>query len=199
MIVVISSEKAITKELLWVNRLLESGLQYFHIRKPNLTDIELATYIGQIEADFRTKLVVHDRIEIAQDLGVQRLHLSERLRLQNYSAINDSTIGGLSTSVHSIADFNTLDEFWEYSFLSPVFASISKANYGQKSTILDQMKYRKNEKVKLIGLGGITAQNMRTTFCAGANGVALLGTIWESQHPVNTFKLCQSQDHMSFA
>jgi thiamine-phosphate pyrophosphorylase len=41
----------------------------------------------------------------------------------------------LSTSTHSIEDFNELDPAFDYAFISPVFTSISKENITQNRFI----------------------------------------------------------------
>lgn len=189
MIIVISPEQNVAKETCWVNKLLEAGLDCFHIRKPQMDDIAIANYIGEIEKVYYSKIVLHDRSEIAVAYGLECLHYSERER--DKAAVKMKNEFVYSTSVHDIQSFNALDEKWNYAFLSPVFPSVSKPNYGHKSNVMSQMKKRTNFKTKLIGLGGITAQNMQTVLAAGADGVALLGTIWQSDNPLNRYKQCE--------
>jgi thiamine-phosphate pyrophosphorylase len=190
MIIVISPEQSIPDETAWVNRLLEAGLHYFHVRKPHLNDIELSKYVDAIDEHYRCKLVIHDSEIVAEEFGINRLHYSEKNRSEANKYLMENTNKILSTSVHDIHTFNTLDQRWHYAFLSPVFQSISKPFYELGNEILGQIKSRANINVKLIGLGGITAQNYKQVLQTGADGVALLGCVWKSDNPVKTFKLC---------
>jgi thiamine-phosphate pyrophosphorylase len=190
MIVVISPERNLPNETLWVNKLLEAGLDCFHIRKPNLDDMAVAKYIEQIEKKNYARIVIHDKPKVAQEYGINRFHYSERERNKVSLKSNEESI--LSTSVHSMETFNGLDSFWEYAFLSPIFSSISKRGYGVDADVANLLKLRINRKTKLIGLGGITPQNMHETLALGVDGVALLGAIWQSENPLHTFKLCKS-------
>ena len=84
-----------------------------------------------------------------------------------------------------------MNEDWEYSFISPVFPSISKKGYGENSTILNDIKKRTRSNVKLIALGGINENNINEVFESELDGVALLGAIWENDEPLNVFKKCR--------
>ena len=189
MIVVISPEQNLPNETLWVNRLLEAGLEGFHVRKPSLDDSSVIDYLKQIDTAYYSKIVLHDRPHVATDFDLTHFHYSENERNGILSKPKHNSF--FSTSVHGLDEFNILGDFWEYAFLSPVFPSISKAGYGVDSSFSKQLKFRKNYNTKLIGLGGITPQNMHEVLAKGADGVALLGAIWQSQNPLETFKSCK--------
>jgi thiamine-phosphate pyrophosphorylase len=189
MIVVISPEQNLPNETLWVNRLFEEGLERFHVRKSSIDDSSVIDYLKQIDSAYYSKLVLHDKPHVAADFGLTQFHYSQKQRNGIMSKSKDNSF--LSTSVHGIDEFNTLGDFWDYAFLSPVFPSISKTGYGVDSSVSKQLKFRTNYNTKLIGLGGITPQNMHEVLAEGADGVALLGAIWQSQNPLETFKLCK--------
>jgi thiamine-phosphate pyrophosphorylase len=189
MIVVISPEQNLPNESLWVNRLFEEGLERFHVRKPSIDDSSVIDYLKQIDSAYYSKLVLHDRPHVAAYFGLTHFHYSQKERNGLLSKSKDNSF--FSTSVHGIEEFNTLGNFWDYAFLSPIFPSISKAGYGVVSAVSKQLKFRTNYSTKLIGLGGITPQNMQEVLAKGADGVALLGAIWQSENPLETFKLCK--------
>jgi thiamine-phosphate pyrophosphorylase len=97
----------------------------------------------------------------------------------------------LSTSVHTIEDFNTLDDSFDYAFLSPVFPSISKENYTSKTDLFVEIKKRENLRTQLVALGGMDSNTINQTLENGFDKVALLGTIWNSETPIKNFKSCQ--------
>lgn len=176
-----------------LHQMLDNGLSYFHIRMPQLTDEEMRHFIESVDVRYRERSVLHSHFGLAADHGIERLHFSaidrERSLYGPYRC--DHT---LSTSVHSISEFNELPEIWDYAFLSPVFPSISKPGHGKDRNVLNELEHRANKRTKLVGLGGVTADNFERLRSAGADGGALLGSIWQNEEPLKTFELCQQID-----
>jgi thiamine-phosphate pyrophosphorylase len=189
MIIVITPEEIIENETEIINELFQEGLDLLHIRKPFINSEEMMDFIQKIDLKFHHQLVLHSHYGLAKDFTISRRHFREIDRQNElHKSFTDKTI---STSVHSIETFNLLNEDWEYSFISPVFSSISKKGYGENSTILSDIKNRAHSNVKLIALGGINENNINEVFENKIDGVALLGAIWESDEPLNVFKKCR--------
>ncbi|WP_166333234.1 thiamine phosphate synthase [Sphingobacterium chungjuense] len=190
MIILLTPEYDADQELNTVIQLLDAGLDRLHIRKYEYTEKETADYIRSIPAHHHAKLVLHAHYELAEEFEIKHIHYSERdrLELQHMPAWQGVQF---STSVHDIDTFNQLEEYWDYAFLSPFYPSISKPGYGTISTIHEQLAARRNLVVKLIALGGIDATNLVQTLSAKADGVALLGVIWESKNPIKAFQDCR--------
>lgn len=189
MIIVITPEEIIKNETELINELFQEGLDLLHIRKPFMNSEEMKDFIQKIDSEFHHQLILHSHYELAENFNISRFHFREIDRQNElYKSFTDKTI---STSVHDIETFNQLNEDWEYSFISPVFPSISKNGYGENSTILNDIRKRDNPNVKLIALGGINENNINEVFGSGVDGAALLGAIWESDEPLNVFKKCR--------
>jgi len=187
--IVITNPSAIANEISIIDSLFEEGLSLLHIRKPDFSEFEMAQYVHQIKLEFRSKLVLHSHHQLADDFGINRIHFSETER----KTIDSNVISNmaLSTSTHSIEDFNTLENIFEYAFLSPVFTSISKENYSPKTDLFEDLAKRENFSTKLVALGGIHSDNIEKSLQNGFDDVALLGTIWNSPNSIKNFKLCQ--------
>lgn len=192
--IVISNPTAIANEINSIHALFERGLELFHIRKPEFSAEEMKTFVTAIGLEYRNKLVLHSHHQIAEDLGINRLHFSEKMRKQidpeTLYHYNEKRIH-LSTSIHTIEAFNDLRIFFQYAFLSPVYNSISKENYKSKIDLLNAIQNRTNYQTELVALGGIEAENIQKTLAAGFDDVALLGTIWNTNQPIKNFELCQ--------
>jgi thiamine-phosphate pyrophosphorylase len=191
MIIVFSPEQEAEQEAYWINELLANGLDYFH-RKYWLSDVAMRDYISQVDEDYRHQLVLHSHYNLAEKFGIVRLHFREESRLNN-EHVNFQGKYILSTSTHSIEEFNELGTEWTYAFLSPVFPSISKQGYGAEHNILNDLKRRTNKNVQLIGLGGIDENNIDIVLKSGADGVAMLGNIWQSPNPLQVFLNCKNK------
>jgi thiamine-phosphate pyrophosphorylase len=189
MIIVITPEEIIQNETEIINKLFQEGLDLLHIRKPFINSDEMRNFIQEINSEFHHRLVLHSHYDLAKSFIISRFHFREIDRQNDlFKSFTDKMI---STSVHDIKSFNDLNEDWEYSFISPVFPSISKKGYGENSMILNDIKNRAHSNVKLIALGGINEKNISEAFENKIDGVALLGAIWESDEPINVFKKCR--------
>ncbi|MFH6960562.1 thiamine phosphate synthase [Flavobacterium aquidurense] len=188
--IVITNPASIANEISIIESLFEEGLSLLHIRKPDFSELEMAQYIHQIRLEFRSKLALHSHHELAEDFGIKRIHFSEKTRKENLNVIEGFSKYCISTSTHSIEDFNALENDFDYAFLSPVFQSISKQDYYPKENLFESLKSRINYKTKVIALGGIDAENIKETLENGFDDVALLGTIWNNENPIKQFKLC---------
>lgn len=189
MIIVITPEDIVQNETELINELFQEGLNLLHIRKPFINAEEMTDFIQKIDSKFQSQLVLYSHYDLAENFNISRFHFREIDRQNSlFQSFTDKII---STSVHDIETFNELSGNWEYSFISPVFPSISKKGYGENSNILNDIKKRDNPNVKLIALGGINEKNINEIFESEVDGVALLGAIWESDEPLGVFKKCR--------
>ncbi|MNR95817.1 Regulatory protein TenI [compost metagenome] len=205
--IVISNPIKINNEIDIIHSLFEQGLSLFHVRKPDYSEKEMKTYLSDIKIDFRSQLVLHNHHHLAAEFRINRIHFTEKERIAILNPVAKLTRPTkntfqkmvkkglhLSTSVHTIEDFNALDNAFGYAFLSPVYPSISKENYSTKTNLLEDTKKRTNYTTQLIALGGMDSKNTADTLKTGFDDVALLGTIWNSVNPIENFKLCQNLD-----
>ncbi|MCV9934020.1 thiamine phosphate synthase [Flavobacterium sp. LS1R47] len=189
--IVLSNPTIIANEINVIHSLFEEGLQLFHVRKPDYSIKEMISFIAQINPEFRQQLVLHSHHELIENFKINRIHFTEEKRKKyNLEKYKNRDIH-LSTSTHSITDFNALAPEFEYAFLSPVYPSISKENYFPETDLLEAIKNRTNTATKLIALGGINAENIEKTLTAGFDNIALLGTIWNTENTIKNFKSCQ--------
>jgi thiamine-phosphate pyrophosphorylase len=83
-------------------------------------------------------------------------------------------------SCHSFKEVEELDGKIEYCFLSPVFDSISKQGYKANFNKEELKKFLKKErKIKIMGLGGVTEDNYSKLINLGFDGGAFLGSVWK--------------------
>lgn len=118
-----------------------------------------------------------------------RWHLKEADRRQLPA---DTTF--FSTSIHALGDWPALAGQAELVFYSPVFPSISKPGYGPVNS-LDQVakeiaaiRQQHDRLPRLIGLGGVNADNVSLLQQAGFDGAALLGALWQTPDAIRAFE-----------
>lgn len=188
MLIVISSPTPVTKEASLINKLFDEGLSVFHLRKPESSSQELVLLLQEINQIHYSKIALHSHHYLAKSFGINRLHYTEasRKQLSDVNLSEQKAEHTLSTSVHNISDYKNLTDHFSYAFLSPVFNSISKADY--KAQKFDLTEVDKNSTTKLIALGGIDETNCNKAYEVGFDGIALLGAIWNSVDKINAFK-----------
>ncbi|MCX6218820.1 thiamine phosphate synthase [Spirosoma sp.] len=96
-----------------------------------------------------------------------------------------------STSVHALSEWPKLAGQVDMVFYSPLFPSISKPGYGPSSSLeiigqeVSAIRQRHKDLPRLIGLGGIQAENVALVRRAGFDGVALMGALWQAPDAVD--------------
>jgi thiamine-phosphate pyrophosphorylase len=186
--IIITNPTALKNEAELINTLFDNGLELLHVRKPEYSSQELVLLLQEINPIHYSKIALHSCHFLAKSFGINRLHYNETSRKQLTDADfkefkNDGLI--LSTSIHSVEDYNLLSDHFSYAFLSPVFDSISKADYEAKQF---DLSLRKKTSTKLIALGGITENNCTKAFEMGFDGVAMMGSVWNSEDKIKRFK-----------
>ncbi|MEW5674779.1 thiamine phosphate synthase [Flavobacterium enshiense] len=189
--IVITNPTTISNEIKSIHSFFEEGLMRLHIRKPGYSETEMRLFVSAIGLEFANRLVLHSYHHLAEAFEINHIHFPERDR-PHFRA---SDTFQKSTSVHSMENFNALSNDFDYAFLSPVYPSISKIGYRSEVNLTETIKKRTNFKTKLVALGGIDADNIQQTLENGFDDVALLGTIWNSNNPLENFKKCKQIVH----
>jgi thiamine-phosphate pyrophosphorylase len=196
--IVITNPIPTANEIDTIHALFENGLELLHIRKPDFSAAEMRSFVSEIKSDLKEQLVLHSHHHLASAFGINRIHFSESERKKTASLFGKFSFETyrtkgfhLSTSVHSMEDFNLLNDTFDYAFLSPIFPSISKKDYSSKTDWFEVIKNRTNYVAKLIALGGIESKNIEVALKNDFDNVALLGTIWNQNNPIKNFKSCQ--------
>jgi thiamine-phosphate pyrophosphorylase len=162
----------------------ELGVDRIHIRKPDIDEKTLRTYLDKLGEKIMSRASLHYYENLMKDYSFSGFHFSsnhwkEILEEEN-EFINDSDVL-LSSSFHHPNEIQAKGSDLDYAFCSPVFPSISKDGY-LPSFEWDVRDIDNN--LDLYALGGITSQKISACKDKGFQGVAVLGAIWNQ----NTMK-----------
>lgn len=187
MIVLIAPEEDVLNEIGLLNKLFQNGLDCFHLRKPLKSYQQHVEYLNQIDIKYHNKIVVHDHHKLINEYNLKGIHFQEQKRIdhidnpgQYFKPLNmfGKTI---SSSFHDPEVLADCEFEFDYHLLSPIFNSISKQGYqGQGFDVNHIDKY-------IIGMGGINSKNISETLQLGYKGIGILGAIWNTKDPVNSF------------
>lgn len=173
-LVVVTPPEAVESEAVTLNDMLASGLDILHLRKPEYSLMEMEAVVRAIAPAYRSRVMLHSHHDLVQRLGLRGAHLpaATRRELQRPPAASSST------SCHSIAELEAVEEGYEYFFISPVFDSVSKPGYrsGIDRAALARCIDRSDRKI--VALGGVTPQTI-SLLPGNCWGAAVLGHIWQ--------------------
>lgn len=188
MVIVISPEQDVPNEMEILHQLFDAGLKYYHLRKPNKDYSAHQDYLNRIDKQYHNRIVVHAYHELINDFNLKGIHFKEQNRMDNMDAFEQYLERlhrqgiWISTSFHDTQTLSACVLNLDYYFLSPVFNSISKQGYpglGFDVNAIDK---------SVIGLGGVSIENLIKLDTLGYAGAGVLGAIWTSDQPVTVFK-----------
>ncbi len=161
-------------ESVFISRLLASGVDIVHLRKPGATAADCARLLDELPADDRRRIVVHDFFELVEPYGLRGIHLNARR-----STVPDDYKGHVSRSCHSLEEVKLYKAACDYVFLSPIFDSVSKQGYASAFTD-EALKQASSEGIidrKVVALGGVTPDKISYLRRLGFGGAAMLGCV----------------------
>lgn len=181
MVILISNPAPVNDEHEIISQIFDEGLDVFHLRKKEYSEDEMRAFIENIQQKYRGRIVLHSHYHLAADYGLKGIHVPAVYT-------GEMSAGTLSVSFHSPEEILTSELAFDYGFLSPVFDSISKEGYKSRFKLEELRLFLKDRKEKIIALGGMDEDKIETVKSLGFSGIALLGAIWQNEHPVDKFK-----------
>lgn len=191
--IVLTAPYPVKNEVCFMNDMLEQGLSLLHIRKPSASFSDMEKLIKGIRSEFYPNIVLHQFYDWGKERGILKWHSSAHNLCQ--AGKTRERIPFFSQSVHTIEEFNSLPEFLNSAFLSPVFPSISKKGYSSSNCWKNELEKRTRFDIKLVALGGMRPQNIQEAFLMGFDDYALMGGLWESGDIIKTFSEAMLQEN----
>lgn len=186
--------------------MFESGLEYFHIRKPKYSKNEMIRYIELIPYIYRNRLILHTHHELAPDFSIKGIHIQDKKENTTTKIINYFTTQNgkpqlkpfdtlhKSCSIHSLQKLEHCEEKFDYVFLSPVFDSISKRKYKSVFKNKNHLKTSLSlTKQKVIALGGIELSKIKEVVNLGFAGIGILGAVWNNPNPLHAYQMIKNE------
>lgn len=171
-----------------VIKLFDAGLGKLHIqpnREWRVGDYE--KFLKKVPKIYWPRIVLeeHHQLVLNHQLGGFQMYHGDRIPARWPKSVS------LSCKCHSYDEMRSLPKALNYVFLSPIFPSISKRDYvPQRTTREFQViaeRWRSEGGCPVYGLGGVTPQNATRVREMGLDGVAFIGSVWETANPVKSF------------
>jgi thiamine-phosphate pyrophosphorylase len=174
LIIGITNPHSLKNEAETIIALLEEGIDYIHIRKPQMEESRVLDLVKQIPQCFHSRMAIHYHHHLAQTTDIGGLHES------NHHPVTNRENKRISKSCHSIKEAASCKDY-NYLFLSPIFDSISKEGYHSnidRQELTRFLRHPHSTGERVIALGGISVSTIPEAHQMGFSGIALLGALW---------------------
>jgi thiamine-phosphate pyrophosphorylase len=167
------------------------------LREKNLdarTLYELTAHASRITRATATRLLVNDRADIARAAGADGVHLTTRSLDASVvrRAFGTDFLVGVST--HALAEARAArDAGADFAVFGPVFDTPSKRPHGTPVGV-DALRAATSTLAPfpLLALGGVTRENAREVFRAGARGVAAIRLFADAERLAATVRALEN-------
>lgn len=165
-----------------------AGVDWIQLREKDLSGRALAELLREAlrRVPAGCRIVLNDRLDVACALGAGGVHLGReslsvedaRRLARGRGATQDFLVGA---STHSLAAALSAEKAGaDYLVFGPVYATPSKAQYGPPQGIERLAEVCHAVSLPVLAIGGITVENARACFEAGAAGIAAIRLFEES-------------------
>ena len=176
-----------------IQKACTSGAELVQLRIKNLSEkkiLKLAEEAREITSHFQTRLIVNDYFKIAKTIKADGVHLGQ-IDVCHTIARKDlytwQMIGGTANTLQECKTL--LDKEIDYISLGPFRETTTKTNL---STVLGLKGYTAitdilKTPIPIIGVGGITTDDITAILKTGISGVAVSGAITRDFNSIRTF------------
>jgi thiamine-phosphate pyrophosphorylase len=202
-----------------ISAIAAAGVDWVQIREKDLSGRQLAALTR--EAVLRkgaARVIVNDRVDVAVaesaggvHLGEAGLPVAEVARWVKPTAsgvvvgdqgvasqfpVGDSRDFLIGASCHSLESAKAaVRDGADYIFFGPVFATPSKAKFGEAQGMKKLAAVCSGVSVPVIAIGGITLDNARECIAAGAAGVAAIRLFQDAAEPARVISALRQFRH----
>ena len=176
-----------------IQKACSSGAELVQLRLKNVSEkkiLKIATAAREITSHFQTRLIINDHYKIAKEVKADGVHLGKTDASPTLARKHLYTWQMIGGTAHTIQDCEILlDKAIDYISLGPFRATTTKENLpsvlGLKGymAITDVLK----TPIPIIGVGGITTEDVVAILEAGISGIAVSTAITKDFNAIKTF------------
>lgn len=184
---IIDQEWLSGRDIQWITeQMIQGGAGIIQYRNKVSEDEECyqeARKIMAITQEHHVPFILNDRVDIALAVDADGVHIGKddvSLTIARKMLGNDKIIG---FSVKSESDYRNAKTA-DYLGIGAIYPTTTKKDYPVTEIKLIQ-KIRKQTSIPIIGIGGITLENLTPVIQSGANGIAVISALLGAEHIKN--------------
>ncbi len=162
-------------------RVVQGGADIVQLRDKDLSDREyyrVAMEMRSVTRGTQTAFIVNDRIDVALASQADGVHLGQDdlpVEVARRLAPGDFVIGVSVSSVEEAVSAQASGA--DYVALGPIFETSTKSDAGPAVGLQLLREIREAVTIPLIGIGGISLENVHEVIASGADGVAVVSAV----------------------
>lgn len=166
-------------------RLFESGLEYYHLRRPHWTAARCSSWIESVPAKWRSRIVLHQHPQLVRKYNLAGFH--------GAAGAAGGFSGKFFAQCEDYQEMLKLGKNCRRVALGPVFppekydVTVPRRTLSEYAAIAAYWK-KQGGKAEVFAFGGIREENLRDCRAAGFSGVVVVGAVWDAPDPVKAFK-----------
>jgi thiamine-phosphate pyrophosphorylase len=165
---------------------LKGGVRAVQLREKDLPVRELlalARELREITSEFKARLFVNDRIDVAVAVDADGVHLGHQSMPVGAARKIVGSRMLIGASTHTLNEALEAEQGGaDFITFGPVFMTPSKAGFGAPVG-LEALKEVKNHiQIPVFGLGGIKRENIPEVVQTGSDGIALISAILAAEN-----------------
>ena len=175
-----------------VEQAVNGGIDVLQYRPKNMETVDMIKQANALQEILYPKnipLIINDAVDVAKVVEAEGVHLGQGdmspISAREY--LGNSFIIGLS--VGNQDELKTLDTaVVDYVGIGAIYPTGSKTDAGEPIGVDGFKKLRNQILIPCVGIGGITLQNATQVIGAGADGVATISGLFDSENITETAK-----------
>ncbi len=176
-----------------IQKACTSGAELVQLRLKNVSNkkiLKLAKEAREITSHFQTRLIVNDHYKIAREVKADGVHLGKTDSCPTIARQHLYTWQIIGGTANTLQDCKTLiSKEVDYIGLGPFRLTTTKDNLSPilglngYSAIIEALQ----TKTPIIGIGGITIEDVTSILETGISGIAVSGEITRNFNSIRTF------------
>ncbi|HSI66335.1 MAG TPA: thiamine phosphate synthase [Planococcus sp. (in: firmicutes)] len=179
---------------------LDGGIHIFQLREKGSSALrgeELKSFAWNCKnlcGRYGVPFLINDDIELACEIEADGIHIGQEDAEASSVRKRVGQNRILGVSVHSVEEARmAVHSGADYLGMGPVFGTRSKADAKEPAGVIGIQSVRaRYPDLPIIGIGGITPENAGKVWSAGANGVAVISAIAQSDDVVRQVERFQA-------
>ncbi len=170
-----------------ISQAIDGGVETVQLREKDLSTVELyvlASEIREITREKGANLIINDRVDIALAVDADGMHLgwqSLGIGIVRKMIGHDKLIG---FSAHNLQEAEEAENSGaDYVTISPIFDTAYKDYFVEPLGAEKIGKIKEEIGIPVIALGGINENNVNGVLENGADGIAVITAILQSENP----------------
>ncbi len=170
-----------------ISQAVDGGVETVQLREKGLSTVELyalASEISEIASEKGANLIINDRVDIALAVDADGVHLGWKslgIEIVRTMIGQDKLIG---FSAHNLQEAEKAENSGaDYVTISPIFDTAYKDYFIEPLGTEKIGKIKEEIDIPIIALGGISENNVNNALEKGADGIAVISAILQSENP----------------